>query len=120
MSMQSPPNEIGHMSFKRMLVSSLVLAVVIELITAALRFGLGLESTQDTRFLAQWTLGWRIHHGYIGVIGLLLSWLVPAGRWRTVLLIISIALVVSDFIHHFLVLWLLTGSPEFHLRYFGS
>lgn len=108
------------MSFKRTLASGLVLAVVIELMAAAFRFGLGLESNQDTRFLAQWTLGWRIHHGYIGLIGLLLCRLVPAGRRRTVLLIISIGLVVSDFIHHFLVLWLLTGSPEFHLRYFGS
>ncbi len=108
------------MSFKKTLANGLVLAVVIEVIMAALRFGLGLESNQDTRFLAQWTFGWRLHHGYIGVIGLLLSWLVPAGRWRTGLVIVSIGLVVSDLIHHFLVLWLVTGSPEFHLRYFGS
>ena len=117
--MQPSPNETGHMSFKRTLATGLVLAVVIELITAVFRFGLGLESNQDTRFLAQWTLGWRIHHGYFGLIGLVLCCLVPTGRRRTVLLIISIGLVVSDFMHHFLVLWLLTGSPEFHLRYFG-
>ena len=108
------------MSFKRTLAGGLALAVVIELITAVFRFGLGLESNQDTRFLAQWTFGWRIHHGYFGLIGLLLCGLVPAGRRRTVLLIISIGLVVSDFMHHFLVLWLLTGSPELHLRYFTS
>ena len=118
--MQPLTNETGHMSFRRTLASGLALAVVIELITAVFRFGLGLESNQDTRFLAQWTLGYRIHHGYIGLVGLLLCMLVPVGRRRTALLVISIGLVVSDFMPHFLVLWLLTGSPELHLRYFGS
>jgi hypothetical protein len=33
------------------------------------------------------------------------------------LAVVAIGLVISDIIHHFLVLWPVTGSPEFDLRY---
>ena len=33
--------------------------------------------------------------------------------------ILAIGLVVSDLVHHFLVLWPLTGSPQFDLFYPG-
>ncbi len=95
----------------------LLLAVVLELITCFFRFGLHLQSTRDTRAMAAWTFGFRIHHGYPGVLLLLLAPLVSKGAWRTLFLIVGIALVVSDLSHHFLVLWPITGDPQFHIRY---
>jgi hypothetical protein len=67
--------------------------------------------------MAFWTLGIRIHHAYTGTLLLLLVLLVPKGGWRTLVLLLGIGLVVSDLAHHFVVLWPLTGDPEFHLRY---
>jgi hypothetical protein len=32
-------------------------------------------------------------------------------------LVLGIALLASDLIHHFAILWPLTGTPEFHLKY---
>ena len=96
-------------------------AIVIELVTLVSRFGFGLQSTRDTQFLGAWTLGYRIHHGYIGLVGLVLVGLMSPkggeGKWRQRLLILSIGLIASDLVHHFVVLWLTTGSPQFDLRY---
>jgi hypothetical protein len=95
----------------------LVLAVVFEVVTCLFRFGLHLQSTRDTRAVAGWTFGFRIHHAYPGVLLLLLAMLVQRGGWRTLLLLIGVGLVTSDLAHHFAVLWPLTGDPQFHLRY---
>ena len=97
---------------------ALALTVAIELFTVFLRFGIGLEAQTDTAFMASITFGYRDHHGFWG-IGLLIA---AAFAWkrtaaRNALLIVGSALVASDMIHHFLVLWPLTGSPEFYLRY---
>ena len=35
------------------------------------------------------------------------------------LLLVGVGLFVSDMVHHFVVLWLATGSPEFDIRYPG-
>jgi hypothetical protein len=97
-----------------------MLAVLIELVTAAFRFGLGLESTRDTAStVGLLTLGLRVHHGYLGLVLLLLSavlWrkLPVYARWTTVW---GAALVLSDLVHHFVVLWIVVGDPEFHLFY---
>ena len=118
-------------SVRRVVLWSLFAAIVFELITLVSRFGLGLQSTRDTQFLAAWTMGFRIHHGYVGVLGLLCVLLcglllpdVQKGKWRGIsrgkwgwLLIISVGLIASDLIHHFAVLWPLTGSPQFDLTY---
>lgn len=88
------------------------------LLGIALRFGLGLESTRDTRVVGQFTYGIRIHHGYIGLAMLLVSrWIVRDSKWRVPLVEIGTALVLSDLIHHFLVLWPITGSPQFDFVY---
>ena len=118
-------------SVRRVALWSLFAVIVLELITLISRFGLGLQSTRDTQFLAAWTMGSRIHHGYVGVLGLvgviLCGLLLPGaqkGKWRGItrgisgwLLIISAGLIGSDLVHHFAVLWPLTGSPQFDLRY---
>ena len=96
------------------------LAAVIEAITCVFRFGLGMQSTRDTAWLAALTFGYRIHHGYIGLVLLVLTVLPPLGGvLRKMLLLIGIALLISDFVHHFLVLWPATGSPQFDIRYPG-
>ena len=95
----------------------LILAVLIEALTAALRFGLHLESTRDTaNTIGTLTLGLRVHHGYIGVFLMLLGWCFPRGI-RHAVWIVGIGLIVSDLMHHFLVLWPITGSPQFDLVY---
>ena len=95
-----------------------VLSIAFEVITAILRFGFGLQATRDTTFISKITLGIRVHHGYVGVLILLISWtMVEPEHTHNLLLIIGGALVLSDLIHHFLVLWPITGNPEFHLTY---
>ena len=59
-----------------------------------------------------------MHHGYLGLgVGLAALLLPVPAPFRAWTFWIGIALVASDLIHHFLVLWPLTGSPEFHIVY---
>lgn len=96
----------------------LAFAAAFEAATIFFRFGLGLKSTRDTRWLSRWTCGWRIHHGYIGILLLISAAMLPLPPlWSDLAVIAGIGLAVSDFVHHFLVLWPITGSPEFDLRY---
>ena len=105
------------LSIWKVLCWGLVLAVLIEAVTIALRFGLSLESTRDTAStIGRFTFGLRIHHGYIGLFLVPLAWCFPLGL-RHILWIIAIGLIVSDLAHHFLVLWPITGSPQFDLVY---
>ena len=106
------------------------LTILLEALTLLLRFGMGLESTRDTATtIGVWTLGLRIHHGYIGMM-LWMFYLAIGDHHattphRTVLLqkvakvaaISGFALFASDLIHHFLVLWPIVGSPQFDLFY---
>lgn len=96
----------------------LALAAAMEAVTILFRFGFGLQATRDTRWLRRLTFGLRIHHGYWGVL-LLLA--VPfMGAWphlREAAIVLGLGLAVSDLVHHFAVLWPITGSPEFDLRY---
>lgn len=96
----------------------LILAAAIELVTIFFRFGLKLQSTRDTSFLRHVTFGWRIHHGYIGLLLLAAAPFLASGTplqfWAIAL---GLALFISDIVHHFLVLWPITGSPEWDLRY---
>ncbi|HRR31496.1 MAG TPA: hypothetical protein P5557_09345 [Candidatus Sumerlaeia bacterium] len=95
----------------------LLFALVYELCTCVTRFFLGLQANNDLAFLAPFTLGYRIHHGYIGLMLLAASPFLRNSRWFNFLLIFGIGLFLSDIIHHFGVLWFFTGSPEFCLKY---
>jgi hypothetical protein len=108
---------LGALSVRKTVLLGLVLAIIFEVITCLFRFGLHLQSTRDTRSMASWTLGFRIHHAYPGVVLLVLAPLVRKGGWRTLFLLVGIGLVLSDLTHHFAVLWPLTGDPQFHIRY---
>jgi hypothetical protein len=103
-------------------------ALVLELVTVALRFGLGWRSPERTRPLARLTRGWRLHHGYPGLLLAPVAFPIHAMSPGTehwifwlgpVILALAIALAVSDLIHHAVVLPLLAGSHEFELHYPG-
>ena len=103
-----------------MIAWSILLTVLIEGVTVYFRFVAGMESTRETAStLGRLTGGLRIHHGYLGGLAILFS--AAALRRRPALarwvLVVGIALVASDLVHHFLVLWPIVGSPQFDLVY---
>jgi hypothetical protein len=108
---------VGRLSIWRVLLLGLFSAVAIEAITVALRFGLDLQSTRDTGALAAYTLGIRIHHGYLGLLLAPVALCFRKPTTRNFLLVPALGLTLSDLFHHFLVLWPLTGSPQFHWVY---
>ena len=110
--------KLGEMPPKAALLWCLALTAAIELLTVFLRFCLGLTAQEDSAWLAPLTFGYRDHHGYFGVV-LLIAGLFARRRPNLcrVFVIVGGALFLSDMIHHFLVLWPITGSPEFYVRY---
>jgi hypothetical protein len=104
----------------RLILWSCILTVAIEILTCLLRFGFRLESTRSTASsIGRLTAGIRIHHGYIGLFVILIAcWQwdrrPKIGFW---LLATGLALVFSDLIHHFVVLWIVVGDPQFDLVY---
>src|SRR5205085_1721633 len=56
-------------------------------------------------------------HGYVGAVLLLIAPLVRVPSVRRGLLVVGLALVVSDLLHHFAVLWPVTGSPHWDWVY---
>ena len=108
------------------LVHGIVAAIVFESITLFFRFYLELQSTRDTAIIAAFTGNLRIHHGYLGVLIILACLFIPSPdrqdrpdkiRIRHWLLVLGIGLVISDLLHHFVYLWLISGSPQFDLVY---
>lgn len=116
--MQHLTNWVGNGPFGalELVALMLLLTIVLESITCAFRFGLDLQATRDTRVIGKYTKRVRIHHGYLGVAVLALGLVLPPIGVQSAL-IIGGALALSDVIHHFFVLWPLTGSHEFDLRY---
>ena len=109
---------LAGLSLSKVAMWAVLVGVAIEAVTLALRFGAGMQSTRDTGFLAYLFFDIRIHHGYVGLALLLIAALRPEPvGWRHLALIIGGALVLSDLVHHFCVLWPVTGSPQFHLVY---
>lgn len=108
---------MARKSTGQVLLIGLILALVFEGLTCLFRFGLGMQSTRDTRWLSSFTFGFRIHHGYVGVLLLLIASKVKSDGLRKIFIAVGLCLAVSDLIHHFAVLWPITGSPEFHIRY---
>ena len=98
---------------------SLFLTVLFEGSALVSRFLLKLESTRDTDFLKHLTFGLRVHHGYFGVL-ILLVFLFKKdlfGKYTAWVIALAIGLIASDLIHHFLILWPITGHPHFDLVY---
>lgn len=106
--------------YRTLLWQTIAWTVLLELITVILRFGFALESTRDTAStVGRLTFGLRIHHSYIGIALLPVAmWLERRSpTWSTAVLALGLGLFFSDMIHHFLVLWIVTGSPQFDLVY---
>jgi len=99
------------------MLTLLLLTALIEAVTCWFRFGLDLQSTRDTAWLARFTLGLRVHHGYVGGAMMLACPMLPTGPLYAGALLVGGALAVSDLIHHYCVLWPITGRPEFHIVY---
>jgi len=93
----------------------LILTTAFEAFTCLLRFGLGLKATHHLAPLHKRTLNLRIHHSYVGAALTLFALTFPSADplapWT---LRLGIALLASDLIHHFLILWPITGRHEFH------
>ena len=111
------------LTFTYILPWAIVLTLLFEAVTVLFRFGFKVQATRDTaKYVARWTRGFRIHHGYWGVPLLLLGGAAlgasigpaQAAAW---MVIVGLALIKSDLIHHFLVLWPITGRHEFDLVY---
>ena len=105
---------------RRALVRVLLLTLLFETVTAFCRFGLDFEATRDTReLLAPLTANLRIHHCYIGLLMLPFAALLHKARPAPAAWILQIgcALILSDLVHHFIVLYSVVGSPEFDLVY---
>lgn len=102
---------------------AIVLTLLFEAVTVLFRFGLKVQATRDTaKYVARWTRGFRVHHGYWGVPLLILGAALLAtsiGPMQAAIwsLILGLALIKSDLVHHFLVLWPITGSHDFDLVY---
>lgn len=114
------PDSSQSNSNRRLAAYAIAVTAVFELITCVMRFGLQLDSTRDTAStVGKLTCGIRIHHSYIGAVVILVAcWLwnkTPDKAWW--LLVIGLGLLFSDLIHHFLVLWPITGTPQFDLVY---
>ena len=105
---------------KQVVIWSFTGAVVFELLTLAFRFGFDMQwAHESASTVGVLTCGIRIHHGYVGVLVVVAAMFCrkarPAlSRW---LLVAGVALVASDLIHHFAILWPIVGSPEFDLVY---
>lgn len=97
----------------------MLLAVVIEVVTVITRFGFGMKASEDTAWMAPYTFGYRDHHMFYIVPLVLIALVVKNRFWRNALIIIGIGCFVSDLVHHFLVLWPITGYHEFDIRYPG-
>lgn len=84
--------------------------LLLECATVYCRFGLGWQSRRELAVVWDSLGGLRIHHGYIGLVGLLAALSVRDRRAKVALRVVGTALVSSDLAHHFLVLWPLTGD----------
>lgn len=111
------------LTFTYILPWAIALTLLFEAVTVLFRFGFKVEATRDTaKYIARWTRGIRIHHGYWGVpllilgVALLATSMGPiqAAAWSVIL---GLALIKSDLMHHFLVLWPITGNHDFDLVY---
>jgi hypothetical protein len=85
-----------------MLVEIIAVTLLLEAVTCFGRFVFRLRARD-------WRMPVRIHHGYVGIV-VLLGWFFVQNDW---ILIAGSSLVLSDALHHFVVLPLAVGSTEF-------
>ena len=104
---------------RRSFILAVVVSIVfIEIITCIGRFGFDISMKEKEGTITKLTFGVRIHHGYVGAFCLISAFVVtrfkPTRGFITNLLYIGgWALLISDIIHHFIVLYLMVGKTEF-------
>jgi len=94
----------------------LLLAISIEVVTVFGRFVFKIR-TKEILIKIMHYFNWKkiihFHHGFVGLIILIVAYIYGLNFWVDV----GIGVLISDAIHHFLVLWPIMGSPEFHVIY---
>ncbi len=91
----------------------LVVTVLLEVITCTARFGFRLRSRAWVRTYSKYTFGIRVHHGYFGVALLPALLFFPIDSKEGVgIAAFAGGLILSDLIHHLVVLPLLTGEMD--------
>ncbi len=109
---------VAGLSLNKLLLWLFILTVAIEAVSILLRFGFNLQAEEITSFVSYFTYGLRLHHGYFGAIILIVPYfLLKTTYIRNLLIIAGGALLLSDLVYHFLVVWPVTGSPEFYFIY---
>jgi hypothetical protein len=100
------------------LYTGLIAAALFELVTVIMRFGFKMSSPTHTRRMARFTGGYRIHHGYPGIGMFLAVPLIPSPTViGSLVIIIAMMLLLSDLVHHAIVLPLCVGRHEFDVKY---
>ncbi|MAE49638.1 hypothetical protein CMI48_02305 [Candidatus Pacearchaeota archaeon] len=94
----------------------LIIAFFIEAITIFGRFFFKLSSKRIyIKLIKRFEFKFFIHFHHL-FFGLILS-LVSFHYGFVFLFNLGFAMVLSDLVHHFVVLWIIIGNPEFHLIY---
>jgi hypothetical protein len=92
----------------------IITALAIELLTIVVRFGFKISSKEVyIKIMKKFKFKkfYHIHHLIWGILLAVIFYSNP------LLLNIGIGVILSDLIHHFVVLWTVVGSPEFHIVY---
>lgn len=96
----------------------LATTVLFEAVTCAFRFGCGMTAREDLGWMRRWTKGVRVHHGYPGIALVGVSFTgTLGGPVESAAIIVGWGLLLSDAVHHFVVLPLTVGRTEFDLRF---
>ena len=101
------------MNWNLALILSLLLTLAFEAVTVVVRL---LSGKSVLQFHAEHRIPMllRIHHMFWGVPFVLLALLPLATGWRSLLFAFGAALILSDLIHHFVVLPLWKGDTGWH------
>lgn len=87
--------------------------LLFELVTCIGRFGFGIRSAQIAPKYRRYTFGVRIHHGYVGAFALPPAFAVsPDPLVQAALLAFAGGLILSDLLHHLVVLPLVTRGRD--------
>lgn len=99
-------------------LAALASTALFEAVTCAFRFGCGMTAREDLSWMRRWTRGVRVHHGYPGIalVGVSFTGML-AGPVESAVVIVGWGLLLSDAVHHFVVLPLTVGRTEFDLRF---
>lgn len=103
---------------RQILIYSLIATAGFEAITLLIALAAGWEMASAAN-LGWLTGGIRVHHGYFGILLLALALVLRSRRAVMVpwLVVVGIGLLASDLLYHFLILWTVSGDPQFSFVY---